>query len=76
MCIMMEVDAADDKNQKLSEKYEVQGFPTLKLFKGQKASDYTGERTADAIVNFMQKKAGKPKLIIIHIIIHHTHTHT
>jgi len=55
---LAKVDAADDKNQKLAEKYDVQGFPTLKLFRNKKATDYMGERTATAIVNFMRKKGG------------------
>jgi protein disulfide-isomerase A1 len=57
---LAKVDAADDKNQKIAEKYEVQGFPTLKLFKHEKASEYAGERTSDAIVTFMRKKNGPP----------------
>jgi protein disulfide-isomerase A1 len=57
---LAKVDAADEQNQKLAEQYDVQGFPTLKLFKRKKASDYIGERTTDAIVAFMRKKAGPP----------------
>lgn len=34
------------------------GFPTLKLMKNGKASDYGGGRTADDIVKFVQKKSG------------------
>jgi len=54
---LAKIDAADEKNQKLAETYEVQGFPTIKLFKNKKATDYLGERTSDAIVAFMKKRA-------------------
>jgi len=57
--VLAKVDAADEKNLKLAEQYDVQGFPTLKLFKNQKTSDYLGERTSTAIVAFMRKKADK-----------------
>jgi hypothetical protein len=32
---------------------QIQGFPTIKLFVDGKASDYSGERTAKGIVDFM-----------------------
>jgi protein disulfide-isomerase A6 len=38
--------------QSLASKYQIQGFPTIKIFGADKKSptDYQGERTADAIV--------------------------
>jgi protein disulfide-isomerase A1 len=42
----------------LGKKFDVKGFPTLKFFKGGKASDYTGGRTEKEIVSWLQKKIG------------------
>lgn len=40
-------------------KYGVNGYPTLKIFKGgEVASDYNGPREADGIVKYMRTKAG------------------
>ncbi|PPR99171.1 hypothetical protein GOBAR_AA21491 [Gossypium barbadense] len=49
-----------DKNRGISEKYEVCGLPTLKLFsKGNKAGeDYNGDRDLDDLVNFINEKCG------------------
>jgi protein disulfide-isomerase A1 len=50
------VDATEHKE--LGTKYEIKGFPTLKLFKQGAIIDYNGGRTADAIVEYMVKKSG------------------
>ena len=44
----------------LGEKFEVRGFPTLKFFKKGKATEYTGGRTSDTIVAWVEKKSGPP----------------
>ncbi|KAG0644882.1 putative disulfide-isomerase [Tuber brumale] len=42
----------------LCEKHGVQGYPTLKIFRGpDNSSPYTGQRKADAIVSYMTKQA-------------------
>jgi len=51
------VDATE--NQALAQKFGVQGYPTIFLFKnGEKSQDYGGGRTAADLVAFMRKKAG------------------
>merc|ERR1711865_662992 len=46
------------------QKFQVDGFPTIKLFvpdphgHGFKGIDYTGDRTADGIVNFLKAQTG------------------
>ncbi|KAI8904371.1 thioredoxin-like protein [Gorgonomyces haynaldii] len=48
------VDCDDKQNQDICQKYQVQGFPTLKIFPGGSKgmpTDYQGERTAKAIVD-------------------------
>lgn len=53
------VDANADQNKDIASEYGVQGFPTLKVWNtkfGAGFSDYDGGRTADAIVEFMNKE--------------------
>lgn len=50
------MDAAEYKD--LGQKYEVRGFPTIKLFKSGTPLEYNGGRTAEAIVEYMVKKSG------------------
>merc|ERR1711899_61907 len=53
---LAKVDAS--KEAELAKEHMVQGFPTLTVFKkGVKFEDYSGERTADAIIAYMKKLA-------------------
>ncbi|KAG2385919.1 hypothetical protein C9374_003068 [Naegleria lovaniensis] len=48
-----------DDESDLMTKYQIQGFPTLKLFKnGKFFRDYDGDRTAEAIAQWLNKKTG------------------
>lgn len=54
------VDATIHEN--LAQKFEIKGFPTLKLFqKGTFKSDYSGQRTVDDIYRFMRSNSVKNK---------------
>jgi protein disulfide-isomerase A1 len=55
---LAKVDATVEKA--LGTKFEVRGFPTLKIFEGgsDKPSDYEGPRDADGIVTFLKGRAG------------------
>jgi len=55
---LAKVDATEHKE--LGQKFGVKGYPTLKYFKDGVAVDYTGGRTADTIVTWLQKKSGPP----------------
>jgi protein disulfide isomerase len=47
-----------DSEKSVPGRYGISGFPTIKLFRnGEVAGDYDGEREANAIVEFMKKKA-------------------
>jgi protein disulfide-isomerase A1 len=60
---LAKVDCTVEKE--LCEKYEVQGFPTIKLFKKNGAvSDYDKGRTAADIVKFL-KKQSQPALTVV-----------
>eukprot|EP00009_Paramoeba_aestuarina_P000350 CAMPEP_0201513850 /NCGR_PEP_ID=MMETSP0161_2-20130828/5813_1 /ASSEMBLY_ACC=CAM_ASM_000251 /TAXON_ID=180227 /ORGANISM="Neoparamoeba aestuarina, Strain SoJaBio B1-5/56/2" /LENGTH=452 /DNA_ID=CAMNT_0047910223 /DNA_START=97 /DNA_END=1455 /DNA_ORIENTATION=+ len=49
----------------LGQRYQIQGFPTLKFFKnGKESADYKGARTADAITAFLKKKSGAPFTVV------------
>lgn len=52
------VDA--DKHRSLGERFEVKGFPTIKVFKAgsREPEDYNGARDTDAFVTFLNKEAG------------------
>lgn len=53
------VDAPEE--QELIEKYDIQGFPTLKLFRKDKKPDsYQGFRSVDALVDWVTRKIGPP----------------
>jgi hypothetical protein len=39
---------------------QVKGYPTLKLFKNGKATEYKGGRTEDTIISYMRKATGPP----------------
>ena len=49
-------DATVEK--KLAEKFDIQGFPTVKLFIKGEAIEYTGGRKEQEVINWMRKKTG------------------
>lgn len=51
--VVAKIDA--DKYRKLASKYEIDGFPTLKLFMHGIPIEYTGPRKADSLVHFLKK---------------------
>jgi protein disulfide-isomerase A1 len=51
-------------HEKAAKKFDIKGFPTLKLFKSGSDSSYEGGRTAADIVSFMKKKSGPVVKII------------
>jgi len=59
---IVSVDATVQKE--LAERFEVQGFPTLKWIVNGEASEYQGGRTAPEIIAWVTKKTGPPALVI------------
>ena len=52
--VLAEVDAT--KEEKLAQTYNVEGFPTLKLFSGgEEIADYQGNRDKDSMVKFVER---------------------
>ncbi|RLN07859.1 protein disulfide isomerase-like 1-3 [Panicum miliaceum] len=58
--VLAKVDASDKKNKDLSGRYDVQGFPTIKILRnqGDTAQEYNGPRDADGIVEYLKKQVG------------------
>jgi len=56
--VLAELDATVHK--KAAEKEKIEGFPTIKLFLKGKPIDYNGERTAAAVLSFIDKKTSPP----------------
>lgn len=61
--VCAKVDAPE--NQDLIEKYDIQGFPTIKLFRKDKKPDsYQGFRGVDALVDWVTRKIGPPAVLL------------
>eukprot|EP00743_Colponemidia_sp_Colp-15_P001758 GILK01001919.1.p1 GENE.GILK01001919.1~~GILK01001919.1.p1 ORF type:complete len:556 (+),score=125.00 GILK01001919.1:28-1668(+) len=53
---LVKVDATAESG--LAQRFNVKGFPTLKLFKDGEESEYKGGRNSEGIVSYMQKQIG------------------
>eukprot|EP00892_Ulva_mutabilis_P006711 jgi/Ulvmu1/4411/UM002_0136.1 len=58
--VLANVDATLDENKALASKYGIQGFPTLKIFRGseESPSEYQGPREAAGIVTYCKGEFG------------------
>jgi protein disulfide-isomerase A1 len=55
---LAKVDATESKS--LGERFDIKGFPTIKMFKAGTPSDYQGGRSAADIVAYARKQSGPP----------------
>jgi len=56
---LAKLDATEDKNRALGDKFGVRGFPTLKIFRdgdAENAAEYNGPRQAEGIVKYLKKQ--------------------
>jgi len=53
---LAKVDAT--KETKVAGEFDIEGYPTLKLFKNKNPTDFNGGRTANEIVAYLEKKSG------------------
>jgi len=56
--ILASVDSTIEKD--LAARFDVSGYPTLKVFRDGTVKDYAGGRTEDTIVSYMRKITGPP----------------
>lgn len=54
--ILAKVDA--DQHKELAERFDVSGYPTIKIFRSGKAEEYEGPREAKGIVKFVKEELG------------------
>jgi hypothetical protein len=52
------LDATADNAKATAGKFSISGYPTLKIFRNGKASDYNGPRETAGIVTYMKKQVG------------------
>jgi len=51
----------------MAEKFGVRGYPTLKFFRNGKDIEYTGGRTADTIISWIEKKTGPAAITLMDV---------
>jgi protein disulfide-isomerase A6 len=64
-CLVANIDADNAANAAIKQRYGVSGYPTIKFFpKGSKEPvDYTGARTEEAFVEFLNKQCGTHRAV-------------
>ncbi|CAM0904586.1 unnamed protein product [Alopecurus aequalis] len=62
--VLAKVDAYDESNKELKDKYKVSGYPSIKIIRngGSVVSAYGGPRDADGIVEYLKKQVGPASL--------------
>ncbi|KAJ3700335.1 hypothetical protein LUZ61_004040 [Rhynchospora tenuis] len=64
--ILAKVDGSDKMNKPLVDKFNVKGFPTIKIIKskGEVEQEYKGPRQSDGIVKYLKTQAGPASIEI------------
>ncbi|XP_047067132.1 protein disulfide isomerase-like 1-2 isoform X1 [Lolium rigidum] len=62
--VLAKVDAYDENNKELKDKYKVHAYPAIKIIRngGSDVSAYGGPRDADGIVEYLKKQVGPASL--------------
>lgn len=58
--VLAKVDAYDERNKEIKDKYQVHAYPTIKIIEngGKDVRGYGGPRDADGIVEYLKKQVG------------------
>lgn len=58
--VLAKVDAYDERNKEIKDKYQVHAYPTIKIIenRGKDVRGYGGPRDADGIVEYLKKQVG------------------
>ena len=51
---VLDVKCDLDENREICDRYQVEGFPTIKLIVGNNILDYNGDRSLDDLSKFIQ----------------------
>lgn len=64
--VLTKVDAYDESNKELKDKYKVHGYPAIKIIRkgGSDVSAYGGPRDAEGIVEYLMRQVGPASLEI------------
>ena len=52
---VIDMKCDDDKNTELCNRYEIEGYPTIKLISGNSVIDFTADRTLDELMKFVEE---------------------
>ncbi|WOL03583.1 protein disulfide-isomerase [Canna indica] len=58
--VLAKLDANEAANKEIASKFEIRGFPTLKIFRsgGKDIQEYKGPREAEGIISYLKKQVG------------------
>ena len=53
--VIKDIKCDNPSNEKICGKYDIEGFPTVKLIKNNKIYDFNGDRSVNSLVSFVNE---------------------